>query len=137
MILRNHPDSGVLIVDVAVPNSAYPRMITLARKEGGQSGLPNYTFGHAGDGNIHLNLIGRKGDAQQWRRIEAIAAKMVEHALALGGTATGEHGVGIGKRRFMPKEHGDSLAWMRKIKGLFDPNHILNPGKIFIWEVRG
>jgi D-lactate dehydrogenase (cytochrome) len=55
----------------------------------------------------------------------------VEEALALGGTATGEHGVGIGKRKFMEAEHGISLKWMKQIKDLFDPKGILNPGKIF------
>jgi D-lactate dehydrogenase (cytochrome) len=56
---------------------------------------------------------------------------MVTRALGLGGTATGEHGVGMGKRKFMEEEHGHSLEWMQRIKTLFDPNGILNPGKIF------
>jgi D-lactate dehydrogenase (cytochrome) len=57
---------------------------------------------------------------------------MVAGAIAAGGTATGEHGVGIGKRSYMEAEHGRSLAWMKQIKNLFDPNGILNPGKIFL-----
>jgi D-lactate dehydrogenase (cytochrome) len=56
---------------------------------------------------------------------------LVQKTLDLGGTATGEHGIGLGKRKFMVAEHGSSLAWMRKVKTLFDPNGILNPGKIF------
>ncbi len=61
-----------------------------------------------------------------------MTGRLVLKAIALGGTATGEHGVGIGKRPFMKTEHGKSLAWMQRIKTLFDPNYILNPGKIFL-----
>jgi len=63
--------------------------------------------------------------------IEDVCEKIVLNALSLGGTATGEHGVGIGKRKFMESEHGRSLEWMKRIKTLFDPKGILNPGKIF------
>jgi len=97
-----------------------------------QSGLKGYIFSHAGDGNLHLNLVGKKEDTEAWKRIEGIAGRMVEKALNCGGTATGEHGVGIGKRAFMKIEHGVSLKWMQGIKTLFDPNGILNPGKIFL-----
>jgi len=64
--------------------------------------------------------------------IEQVADKMVAKALSLDGTATGEHGTGIGKRKFMADEHGKSLEWMKQIKALFDPEGILNPGKIFL-----
>ena len=131
MIQRKHPGCRVLVVDVAVPASAYPEIITHAQKEMEQSGLKGYIFSHAGDGNLHLNLVGKKEDTEVWKRIEGIAGRMVEKALNCGGTATGEHGVGIGKRAFMKIEHGVSLKWMQGIKPLFDPNGILNPGKIF------
>ena len=63
--------------------------------------------------------------------IHQVSGRMVSKAISLGGTATGEHGVGIGKREFMLQEHGKRLDWMKKVKDLFDPNGILNPGKIF------
>jgi len=131
MIMRNHPGRSHIGIDVAVPISAYPKIISLARKESNNAGIPGYTFGHAGDGNLHLVFMGKTGDRKEWGIIDGINQRIVEEALALGGTATGEHGVGIGKRKFMEAEHGISLKWMKRIKDLFDPKGILNPGKIF------
>jgi D-lactate dehydrogenase (cytochrome) len=131
MIIRNHPDCGIQIIDIAVPITAYPEMIAEARKHLISTGLTGYIVSHAGDGNLHLNLGGKKGDKKDWDQIEKVAHRMVIKALALGGTATGEHGIGIGKRKFMEAEHGKGLGWMKQIKSLFDPNGILNPGKIF------
>ena len=132
MTIRNHPDCGTLVVDVAIPNTAYPPMIAAIRQELAATGLTGYTFGHAGDGNIHLNIPGRKGDQKQWDLIHQVVQRLVSKALELGGTATGEHGVGLGKKKFMAAEHGKSLEWMKQIKALFDPNGILNPDKIFL-----
>ena len=131
MIVRNHPDCGILVVDVAVPNTAYPKIIAAIGEEMKSTGIPGYTFGHAGDGNVHFNLAGKKGDTQRWDQIHRLVERLVSKALDLGGTATGEHGVGLGKRKYMAAEHGKSLEWMKQIKQLFDPNGILNPGKIF------
>ena len=131
MIVRNHPGCGVLTVDVAVPLTAYPDMIKDAQQELEETGLAGYIISHAGNGNLHLNLIGESGNRGDWDLISDVSGRMVTKALAAGGTATGEHGVGIGKRRFMQTEHGSSLQWMKRIKSLFDPNGILNPGKIF------
>ena len=131
MAIRNHPDCGTLVVDVAVPNTAYPEMIATITAEMEATHLTGYTFGHAGDGNIHLNIPGKKGDKKEWELIHQIVQRLVSKALDLGGTATGEHGVGLGKKKYMTAEHGKSLEWMKQIKALFDPNGILNPGKIF------
>lgn len=131
MIIRAHPDSHIRSIDIAVPITAYPEIITTARAETDQAGIPGYAFSHAGDGNLHLCLAGKKGNDQDWSLIETISKKLVSQALSHGGTATGEHGVGIGKRSYMSAEHGKSLAYMKQIKSLFDPNGILNPGKIF------
>lgn len=131
MSIRNHPDCGTLVVDVAVPNTAYPQMIAAISEQMAATRLTGYTFGHAGDGNIHLNIPGKKGDKQEWKLIDQVVQRLVSKALDLGGTATGEHGVGLGKKKFMAAEHGKSLEWMKQIKALFDPNGILNPGKIF------
>jgi D-lactate dehydrogenase (cytochrome) len=131
MIVRHHPGYAPITFDVAVPITAYPEIIALAGDEKEKSGLPAYVFSHAGDGNLHLKFLGKKGDERDWRIIEQANQRMVLKALALGGTATGEHGVGMGKKHFMEKEHGRSLVWMRRVKDLFDPNGILNPDKIF------
>lgn len=131
MIMRNHPGRSHIGIDVAVPISAYPEIISLARDESKNADIPGYTFGHAGDGNLHLVFMGKTGDRKEWSIIDEINQRIVTRALDLGGTATGEHGVGIGKRKFMQAEHGISLQWMKQIKDLFDPKGILNPGKIF------
>ena len=131
MIVRSHPDCSFLSGDSAVPVSAYPEIIAMAREEVEKNNLKAYIFSHAGDGNLHVKFAGRKNNKDDWKLIDGINQKIVEKAISLGGTATGEHGVGIGKRVFMNREHGNALSWMKKIKQLFDPNGILNPGKIF------
>ena len=131
MIIRKHPDCGTLVVDVAVPNTAYPEIVAAIGEEMTATGITGYTFGHAGDGNVHFNIPGKKGDQKLWEQIDELVERLVTKALDLGGTATGEHGVGLGKKKYMTAEHGKSLEWMKHIKALFDPNGILNPGKIF------
>lgn len=131
MIRRRHPDRTHSTADVAVPIAAYPDLIAWSRQALEEAGIPGYIFSHAGDGNVHLVFMGKTGDADEWAEISRIYDRMVARALAAGGTATGEHGVGLGKRKYMEAEHGVSLAWMRRLKDLFDPHHILNPGKMF------
>jgi len=131
MIRRNHPGRSHISIDVAVPISVYPEILSFAMEESRKAGIPGYAFGHAGDGNLHLVAMGKSGDEKERAIIDQVEDRIVTKAIAMGGTATGEHGVGIGKRKFMEAEHGRSLEWMKKIKNLFDPNGILNPGKIF------
>ena len=131
MITRNHPDCSFLSGDSAVPISVYPEIITMAREEVEKNNLRAYIFSHAGDGNLHVKFAGRKNNKKDWQLIHEVNNKIVSKAISLGGTATGEHGVGIGKRDFMIREHGNALLWMKSIKKMFDPNEILNPGKIF------
>ena len=131
MIIRNHPDCGVLIMDVAVPITAYSELIAAIRNEMTATDLVSYYISHAGNGNVHLNIVGQKDDPQKWDLINEITHRLVAKSLDLGGTATGEHGIGLGKRKYMVAEHGSSLEWMRRVKSLFDPRGILNPGKIF------
>ena len=131
MIPRNHPDCGIMVLDVAVPITAYSALITDIRKELAGTNLVSYYISHAGNGNVHLNIVGKKGDQKQWDLIKEISQRLVFKSIELGGTATGEHGIGLGKRKYMAAEHGTSLQWMKRVKSLFDPNGILNPGKIF------
>jgi len=104
-------------------------MATYIDRQRQESGMAAYMVGHAGDGNIHVMIP--FGDTDEYQRAMALNAAFVKKAIQLGGTATGEHGVGIGKRRYMVEEHGDALDVMRAIKKTLDPNGILNPGKIF------
>jgi len=106
-------------------------MIVYSRKLVDESNADGYVFGHAGDGNLHVVLVGDPGDDREWTMLEAINHDIVKKAVELGGTCTGEHGVGIGKRKFMQLEHGDSLQLMKQIKDLIDPKGLMNPGKIF------
>lgn len=129
-IKKAHPGCSFLMVDTAVPISSYPDMVEYARNLLVSTGQLGYVFGHAGDGNLHLTLVGRREDAKKWKEVQAVNQNIVREALRLGGTATGEHGVGIGKKIFMEAEHGSCLKLMRKIKDLLDPDCILNPGKM-------
>jgi D-lactate dehydrogenase (cytochrome) len=131
MIIRNHPEERIKGMDIAVPISTYSELIAAIDQEMEGIPLTTYFLSHAGNGNVHFNLLCQKGDRKLWAMIEEIADRLVAKTLALGGTATGEHGIGLGKRKYMVAEHGASLQWMQQIKSLFDPNGILNPGKIF------
>ena len=130
-IKRAHPGFSFLIVDTAVPISRYPEMVEFARELLMAKGQVGYVFGHAGDGNLHMALAGKRTETKNWETAQEVNRAVVSEALRLNGTATGEHGIGIGKKIFMEAEHGPSLILMRRIKDLFDPNHILNPGKMF------
>jgi len=130
-IHRAHPGKETLIVDAAVPISRYPEMILFSHEILDRKGAIGYVFGHAGDGNLHVVLVGDLKNPREWGMLEEVNREIVTQAIRLGGTCTGEHGVGIGKRQFMALEHGESYAVMKQIKGLLDPKGLMNPGKIF------
>jgi D-lactate dehydrogenase (cytochrome) len=130
-VVRAHPNQLQVIMDVCVPISRYPEIVLYANDVLIEHQLVGYKLGHAGDGNLHINIIYEPDNAPQLEHVQAANALIVEKAIDLEGTATGEHGVGIGKRKFMARQHGASLEVMRQIKNLLDPNWILNPGKIF------
>jgi D-lactate dehydrogenase (cytochrome) len=131
-INRAHPGKNTLIVDAAIPISCYPEMVVFAREQVREQGVSGYVFGHAGDGNLHVVMAGDPADEAQWNKLETVNQRVVEKAIALGGTCTGEHGIGIGKRKFMALEHGASYQLMKRIKDVIDPKGLMNPGKIFI-----
>jgi D-lactate dehydrogenase (cytochrome) len=131
MIVRRHPNCRILVMDVAVPLTAYPELLAAMQTEIEENGLTGYVMSHAGNGNVHLDILAARDDAAMWELVQEVSGRLVMRTISLGGTATGEHGVGLGKRKYMLAEHGTSLAWMRRVKELFDPNGILNPGKIF------
>ncbi len=127
----NNPGLSALVIDTAVPISKYPDMVEWGQTILVKRGLRGYAFGHAGSGNLHMEILGIPEEKEQWQNVQEAGEEIVGFALQCGGTATGEHGIGIGKRKFMKSEHGESYQLMRKIKELLDPNGIMNPGKIF------
>ena len=130
-IRKAFPGIAGIVVDVAVPISRYPEIIEFSKRALRKHDVHGYAFGHAGSGNLHVELLYHPDNPDDRAQAEAANEEIVLHALDLEGTATGEHGVGLGKRKFMLREHGASLELMRKIKGILDPNGIMNPGKIF------
>jgi D-lactate dehydrogenase (cytochrome) len=131
-IHRAHPGLKTLIVDAAVPISRYPEMVLYSQKLVDRHKVAGYVFGHAGDGNLHVVLAGDPSDGKGWSQLEKINDCVVGRAVELGGTCTGEHGIGIGKRKFMRLEHGASYDIMQKIKKMLDPKGLMNPDKIFL-----
>jgi glycolate oxidase len=118
--------------DIVVPRSRIPEMVEWIDDLRRRTGLTMVTFGHAGDGNIHFNIMLDKGDKEAVNKAEAAVEALFRHTVALGGTLSGEHGVGITKAPYLNMELGPSeLELMKRIKVAFDPLGILNPGKIF------
>jgi len=118
--------------DVVVPRSRIPELVACTETLAGELGLPVFTFGHAGDGNIHVNIMLDRENPRETAAAELAKARLFAEVLRLGGTLSGEHGVGITKAAFLPQEIDQAtLQLMREIKALFDPKNILNPGKIF------
>jgi D-lactate dehydrogenase (cytochrome) len=124
------PGAAALTTDVCVPLSALAECIVATQEDIVREGLLAPIVGHVGDGNFHTCLILDASDPAEVARGEAFHARMVQRALALGGTCTGEHGVGYGKARFLRAEHGDAaVEMMQAIKRALDPDGIFNPGK--------
>ena len=117
--------------DVVVPRSAIPAMVARIKRISRQYDLPIVIFGHAGDGNLHPNILFDKRDAEERERVEAAVQALFEAAVELGGTLSGEHGVGMLKRPYMELALGPlAIEVMRGIKSALDPKGILNPGKV-------
>jgi len=116
--------------DVVVPIGKIAELVGGLRGLEGAYGMNVYSYGHAGDGNIHVNITAE--DPQSRNRIEEGIKDLLQRVLSMGGTISGEHGIGITKRRFLPMElPAESIRIQKAIKEIFDPRHILNPGKIF------
>jgi D-lactate dehydrogenase (cytochrome) len=128
MLLRAFPGTHWIVLDIAVPISSYPELVAAAESALAAEAMFGSLIGHAGDGNLHVAVA--YSDDDGLRRAERINEAVVSQAIALGGTSTGEHGVGIGKRQFMVAEHATAVDVMREIKQTLDPRGILNPGKV-------
>ncbi|MGH2541159.1 MAG: FAD-binding oxidoreductase, partial [Ardenticatenaceae bacterium] len=130
-MLRTYPGYSYLLTDVAVPISHYPQLVVAAAAAMAARAARGTMVGHAGDGNLHTLIFFPPDDALARARAAEVNDLLVATALALDGTSTGEHGVGIGKQKYMLQEHGENaLNLMRQLKATLDPRGILNPGKI-------
>lgn len=122
---------GKINEDVVVPVSRIPDLVAGVQALSRRHALPIVCFGHAGNGNLHVNLMYDPVDTDQSARAQAAMADVFALALSLGGTLSGEHGIGLAKRDFMPQAvDAPTLALMRQLKSVFDPDGILNPGKL-------
>ena len=126
-IVNAHPGHTFVITDAAVPLARLPELIGYAQQLLAEMDIQGSIIGHVGDGNFHTVIAVKPGD---YERVQTFSERLVRQALAWDGTASGEHGIGLVKRGFMVEEHGASVAWMHRLKALFDPDGLLNPGKL-------
>ena len=130
--IQSRPGCRAITTDACVPISQLANAILASVDEANASGLPYFLVGHVGDGNFHMGYLIDPNSATERQSAETLNHQLVERALALGGTCTGEHGVGLHKMGFLRAEAGDgAVAMMRAIKQALDPHNIMNPGKIF------
>jgi D-lactate dehydrogenase (cytochrome) len=131
-VMGLRPGVRALSTDVCVPISGLAECVTQSQRDAKASRLMAPIVGHVGDGNFHMLLLIDHNDADEIERAKAFLERLVERALAMDGTCTGEHGIGQGKMKYLPAEHGEpALAAMRALKRALDPLDIMNPGKIF------
>ena len=121
----------VYVTDICVPISNLVESITFAEKEIKKFGFKAPMVGHVGDGNFHVAIIYEPEKKESYKIIREFSDKLIDKALQLDGTITGEHGIGIQKKEYLIKQHPDNIALMQGIKKLLDPKNIMNPGKIF------
>lgn len=129
--LALRPGCRAVVGDVCVPISRLADCVLAARRQIDAAGLLGMILGHVGDGNFHSVLLVDPADPNEIASAKAVTDAIVDLALSCGGTSTGEHGIGIGKKAQLEKEHGEAVDVMRALKRALDPHNIMNPGKIF------
>jgi D-lactate dehydrogenase (cytochrome) len=129
-ILASRKGATAIVTDVCVPMSALAKAVRDTQDDIDASGLPAPILGHVGDGNFHAILLIDPNNVDEKQIALGLSARMAARALSLGGTITGEHGVGMGKLEYMSSEHGAGWDVMAQIKRALDPLNILNPGKV-------
>jgi D-lactate dehydrogenase (cytochrome) len=130
--LQTRPGCRAITTDACVPISQLATAVVESVEEANASGIPYFLVGHVGDGNFHMGYLIDPDSAEERARAEALNHQLVQRALRLGGTCTGEHGIGLHKMVFLPEETGaGAVDVMRTIKRALDPKNIMNPGKIF------
>jgi D-lactate dehydrogenase (cytochrome) len=128
--LSLRPGSKSFVTDVCVPISALAACVRETQADLAQNGLLAPIVGHAGDGNFHVQMLVDPDDPADMERAYAVNKRLVRRAIAMGGTCTGEHGVGMGKIDSVEEEHGEAVAVMAALKRALDPKDIMNPGKV-------
>ncbi|MDP7642647.1 MAG: FAD-linked oxidase C-terminal domain-containing protein, partial [Alphaproteobacteria bacterium] len=126
------PGCMVWATDVCVPISRLAECLLETKREIDANGLLAPIVGHAGDGNFHVGFLLEPGDEEELAKAKSVNDNMIARALEMGGTCTGEHGIGIGKIGYMEAEHGDAVEVMRMIKRSMDPQNLMNPGKVLV-----
>lgn len=128
-----HRQPGYTIVrnDVVFPISCLPEMVAYCHELGKQYQLTTHTFGHVGMGLLHALILADRSDPVKWQAAQKMSDQIIEKAIALEGSISGEHGIGLGHKNMFAAEHGPAVELMRAIKRQLDPKGILNPGKIF------
>ncbi len=129
-MLALRPRARSMTTDVCVPVSRLAECIAETKRELDASNLPSPLLGHVGDGNFHILFLIDPDSPEELAEAERLNRRIVERALAMDGTCTGEHGVGIGKLNFLPIEHGEAYHVMQQIKATLDPQNLMNPGKV-------
>jgi D-lactate dehydrogenase (cytochrome) len=125
------PGLSILRNDVAFPISKLPEMVEFCHTLGDKHGLPMFTFGHVGMGLLHALMLADSSDPARWAVAHDVNNRIIARTIELGGTISGEHGIGLGHKDLFESEHGAGVELMRRIKKQFDPHGLLNPGKIF------
>ena len=128
--LKLRPGATGVVTDICVPMSELPGAVAAAAADMEAAGLLGDIVGHVGDGNFHTLMLVEPGNAEEIATAKRIARRMADRAIAVGGTISGEHGIGVGKRDLMLDQHGEACAVMSAIKRALDPNNIMNPGKL-------
>ncbi len=132
--LQTRPGCRCQSSDTCVPISRLAESINDSIAESEAAGIPYWIVGHVGDGNFHLSWLLDPNDAAERATVERLSESMVQRALRLEGTCTGEHGIGLHKMGYLVDEAGSgAVALMRQVKHALDPNNIMNPGKVFVW----
>ncbi len=130
-VKHRKPGYAIIRNDVAFPISTLPEIVAYCHELGREHGLLIHTFGHVGLGLLHALILADRSDPDQWQRANEVNDMIIKKTLQRGGTISGEHGIGLGHKNLFEMEHGPAVALMRGIKNQFDPDNILNPGKIF------
>lgn len=132
--LQLRPGCKAITTDVCVPISRLADCVLEAIAEVDATGLPYFAVGHVGDGNFHMCYLVNPNDPQNVALGETLSRHVVERAIRMEGTCTGEHGIGLHKQNFLVEETGaGAVAAMRAVKHALDPDNIMNPGKVFVW----
>lgn len=134
-LVRARPTT--ILEDATVPRSRIPEMIRAITGIAEKYGIAIGTFGHAGDGNLHPTILTDESNTEEMERVHKAIGEIFETAISLGGTLSGEHGIGISKAGYMKLQFSETeLELLKRIKAAFDPNNLLNPGKIFVQAVK-